>query len=182
MRIVTPDKRTPECEIPIPERKEVGTKRILVPVKGTPEAEIPLELAAELAKEFDAEIYLLRVVEWIDAFSGLRFDPDVLRMMEDAARYVNNLASRVDLPADRVRTLVSWSVDVAKEIISVAEKEDVDLIIMGSSRKGRFQRLLQGSVHQNVLKSQICAVTCVPMDAPQGNSSEPATTATRSRA
>lgn len=146
--------------------------RILIPVKGTPESEAPTVVAEQFGREFDAEIYLLRVVEWIDAFSGLRFDPDVLRMMEDAARYVDKLASRLDLPADRVHALVSWSDNVASEIINVAQNEDIDLIVMGTSRKGTVQRLLQGSVHRDVLHSQVCPVMCVPVEAAQVTSRE----------
>ncbi len=154
--------------------------RILIPVKGTPESEIPIPLAERLARELDAEIYLLRVVEWIDAFSGLRFDPDILQMMNDAARYLLELQSRFDLPADRTRPLVSWSDNVAKEIATIAEKEDIDLIIMGSSRKSWIRQLLQGCVHRDVLRSQVCPVMCVPLTAAQSGHRRQAMKATPS--
>ena len=135
--------------------------RILIPVKGTPESEAPTVVAEQFGREFDAEIYLLRVVEWIDAFSGLRFDPDILRMMEDAARYVDKLASRLDLPADRVHALVSWSDNVASEIINVAQNEDIDLIVMGTHGRGAISHVLLGSTTEKVVRKAGCAVLTV---------------------
>ena len=139
--------------------------RILIPVDGTPECETPIPMAQQLASELDAEIYLVRVVEVLDAFSSLRFDPDILRMMEDAARYLRELVSRFELPADRTRRLVGRGDDAAKEIITIAEAKGIDLIIMASHCKGRLQRLAQGSVYQGVLGSRVCPVLGVPLPA-----------------
>ena len=164
MRISIPVKGTPEREIPIPlaqERKE-KTMRILVPVDGTPQSERSIPLAQRLASEVNGEIYLVRVVVWIDAFSGLRVDPDILQMMNDAARYLSKLASRFELPADRVRPLVSWSANAAKEIIAIAENEDIDLIIMSCRRKGWLRWLMRGCVYCDVVRSHVCPVMCVP--------------------
>jgi len=137
--------------------------RILVPVEGTPECEISIPLAQQLASELDAEICLVRVVVWIDALSGLKFDPDILRMMDDAARYLAEVESRFELPADRTRRLVSWSDNAAKEIVTIAENEDIDLIIMATHCKGWLQRLAQGSVYRDVVRSQVCPVLCAPL-------------------
>jgi nucleotide-binding universal stress UspA family protein len=164
MRILIPAKDTPKREIPIllaQERKE-RPMRILVPVKGTPECEAPILRAQQLASARDAEIHLVRVVVWIDAFSGLRFDPDILRMLDDAARYLDELVSRFELPADRTRCLVSWSDNAAKEIISIAKKEGIDFAIMSCRRKSWLRYLARGCVYCDVVRSHICPVLCVP--------------------
>jgi nucleotide-binding universal stress UspA family protein len=146
------------------EERKKSAMRILVPVNGAGECEIPIALARQLAGAAGAEIYLVRVVEWIDAFSGLRFDPDILQMMDDAARYLVELASRLGLPADRTRPLVSWSDNAAKEIINIAKNENIDLIITASRRKGWLQRLAQGnSLCSHLVRSQVCPVLCVPL-------------------
>lgn len=185
MRISMPVKGTPEREIPIPfaqERKE-KTMRILVPLEGTPESEISIPVAQQLASEVGAEIYLARVVVWIDAFSGLRVDPDILQMMNDAARYLGELTSRFELPADRVRPLVSWSANPAKEIIAIAENEGIDLIIMSCRRKGWLRWLMRGCVYCDVVRSHVCPVMCVPPAVahagPRDGARRPAMAATR---
>jgi nucleotide-binding universal stress UspA family protein len=115
-----------------------------------------------LSTELDAEIYLARVVVWIEAFSGLRFDPDILRMMEDAKKYLGKLASRFDLPADRTVPIVRYGDNTAKQIITVAEDEDIDLIIMGGRCKGWLKRLAKGSVYWGVVRSRVCPVCVFP--------------------
>jgi len=145
-----------------PEVRKKSAMRILVPVKGTPECEAPIRRAQQLASAGEAEIYLVRVAVWIDAFSGLRFDPDILQMMNDAARYLGELVSRFELPADRTRCLVSWSANAAKEIISIAEKEGIDLMIMSCRRKSWLRYLARGCVYCDVVRSHICPVLCVP--------------------
>lgn len=120
-----------------------------------------------MSTELDAEIYLARVVVWIEAFSGLRFDPDILRMIEDAKRYLGELASRFDLPVDRTVPIVRYSDNTAKQIITVAEDEDIDLIIMGGRCKGWLERLAKGSVYWGVVRSRVCPVCVVPFPAPK---------------
>jgi nucleotide-binding universal stress UspA family protein len=160
--------------------------RILIPVDGTDECESPIPVAEQLANALDAEIYLVRVVEVMDAFSPLRFDPDILQMMEDAARYLSALVSRFELPKDRTKCLVGRGDDAAKEIITIAEVKGIDLIIMGSRHKGWLQRLARGCVYCDVLDSEACPVLCLPAPA-QGSAVDiaqwqrsPATVATRS--
>lgn len=165
----------------MPEARKKSAMRVLVPVNGTPECEIPIALARQLAGAAGAEIYLVRVVEWIDAFSGLRFDPDILRMMDDAARYLVELASRLGLPEDRTRPLVSWSDNAAKEITTIAKNESIDLIIVASRRKGWLQRLTQGNgLYSHLVRSQVCPVLCAPLPGAQASRRDRATVATQS--
>lgn len=115
-----------------------------------------------MASDLDAHIYLVRVVVWVDAFSGLRFDPDILRMIENAKIYLCELASRFELPPDRTVPLVRYGHNAAKEIITVAENEGIDLVILVSRCKGWFRRVAQGSVCSEVVRSRVCPVLCVP--------------------
>jgi nucleotide-binding universal stress UspA family protein len=115
-----------------------------------------------LAGELDAEIFLARVVVVIDAFSGLRFDPDILRMIDDAKRYLAELESRFEMPMDRTVPIVPYGDNAAKELITIAEKEGIDLIMMASHCKDGLQRLTQGSVYWDVVRSRLCPVCACP--------------------
>lgn len=137
--------------------------KILIPVDGSEECEASIPVAQKLANAVDAHIYLLRVVEVRDAFSPVRFDPDTLRMMEDAAKYLSGLVSRFELPKGRTTYLVGRSDDAAKEIIGMVEREGIDLIIMASHCKGVLQQLTRGSVYYGVLTSKACPVLGVPL-------------------
>ena len=49
----------------------------------------------------------------------------------------------------------------AKAILEVANEENVDLIVMGSSGKSGFDRFIMGSVADKVVNSAKCAVLVV---------------------
>ncbi|UCH86714.1 MAG: universal stress protein [Dehalococcoidia bacterium] len=153
--------------------------RILVPVEGTPECEEPISLAQQLASAADAEIYLLRVIEVPGGLSPFRSGHDITRMMDDAVRYLSELASRVELPEDRTRRVVREGLNVASEIITFAEIEGMDLIIMASHCRGWLGRLAQGSVCSEVMRSRVCPVLCVPLPRTQAGHRQHAMTATR---
>jgi nucleotide-binding universal stress UspA family protein len=153
--------------------------RILIPVDGTPECEAPIPFARRVANEVEADMYLVRVVEVRNAVSPARIEPRTVQMMQDAEKYLGELASRFELPADHTRRVVSQSKDVAKEISKIAERESIDLIVMASHCKGWLQRLTKGSVYHGVLTSQACPVLSVPVPAQGAERGERAAPALR---
>lgn len=136
--------------------------RILVPLDGTLESEAAIPVARRLAEALDAEICLLHVVEVLDAFSPLRFDPEIAQMMENRAIYLGELMPPHELPADRTVCRVEHSDDAAAEIVAVAEKEAVDLIVMATRCSSWLQRMARGSVYREVLGAEACPVLGIP--------------------
>jgi nucleotide-binding universal stress UspA family protein len=59
-------------------------------------------------------------------------------------------------------TIVERKGDPATRIVDEAEREHVDLIVMGTRGLGRGQRLLLGSVSDEVLRHAPCRVLVVP--------------------
>jgi len=51
------------------------------------------------------------------------------------------------------------------EIINIAKKKEIDLIIMGSHGRTGLERVLFGSVAQRVVRRAACPVLTVPMPA-----------------
>ena len=143
--------------------------RILIPLDGTPECEVSIPLAQQLAIGLDAEICLLRVIEVPGGFSALGSAHDMVRMMDDAVSYLSDLTSRFELPEDRTRRVVREALNAAAEIITFAETEDIDLIIMASHCRGWLGRLAQGSVCSEVVRSRVCPVLCVPLPRAQAS-------------
>lgn len=153
--------------------------RILIPLDGTRECEKPIPLAQQLADAADAEICLMRVIEVPGGVSPLRSGHDIVRMMDDAARYLSELTSRFELPEDRTRHVIREALNAASEIITFAEIEGIDLIIMVSHCRGWLGRLTQGSVCSEVIRSRGCPVLCVPLPRAQAGRRQRAMTATR---
>jgi len=136
--------------------------RIMVPVDGTPECEEAVPAAAKLAKGLGADIYLVRIVEAIDAFSPLRHEPEIAMMVKETTAYLHDLMHRWELPPERTRCLVNYADKVAKEIIELAKSKDIDLIVMTTHGRKGLQRLAQGSARDEVVRARACPVMVVP--------------------
>jgi nucleotide-binding universal stress UspA family protein len=138
------------------------TMRILVPVDGTRECEEAVPLAARMAESFGADIYLVRLVEVIDAFSPYRYDPDVIKIVGETREYLHDLVTRWELPVEKTQCLVQHTDNAAKELVTIAKTKDVDLIVMATHGKKGLRRFFQGSVSDEVIKVRACPVMVVP--------------------
>jgi len=88
--------------------------------------------------------------------------PERLRMIlrrrgDDATKYIENIAKKEGLETER------WIVDgnPADEILKLAEKESVDLIVMGTLGSSGIERFLLGSVADKVIRSSRIPVLTV---------------------
>lgn len=125
--------------------------RILVPVDGSPLSEAILPVAEALARDYGAELLLLRAVRPGagpgSAVLGSAVDP-----VAEAANYLKRIAETLRAGGlARVR----WDVRQAAEeqaITTAATRERVDLIAMTTHGRGGIARLLLGSVAERVIR------------------------------
>jgi len=146
--------------------------RILVAVDGSTEGEVALPVAARVVDALNADIHLLQVLGGFATVKGHvhhepewtgGIGPEVLAIMKKARTYLDELVSRYELPADRTRCLVGRNENTAKEIITIARNNGIDLIVMSSHCRGWLGELAQGSVCSEVVHSRACPVLCVPL-------------------
>jgi nucleotide-binding universal stress UspA family protein len=142
--------------------KRGKTMRIMVPVDGAPECEEAVPMAARLAEGLGADVYLVRVVEAIDAFSPLRHDPEIATMVKGTRAYLHDLAYRWELPTEQTQCLVTHTDNAAKELIELAKANEIDLIVMATHGKKGLRRWAQGSVTDEVIRAKVCPVITVP--------------------
>jgi EmrB/QacA subfamily drug resistance transporter len=135
-------------------------KRILVAVDGSLNGERAAEKAIQFAKDYAAELLVLRVVKtpvsYLPATPTGSGGPAVIReyydlAQKDARGYVDVVVAKargegVEASGEVVRTTVS----PAGAIVGRARLEHVDLIIIGSRGLDRSRRLLLGSVSAGV--------------------------------
>lgn len=133
-------------------------KKILCPIDYSPPSLAALQAASELAEHFDAELQVLHVLPPTPAFP-----PDVVVIAvagicpsdtergDDAMLHLNNLiVERVPLA---VRALGKVKIGpTAQEINSVAEDNDIDLIVMGTHGTTGWRHLAFGSVTESVMR------------------------------
>ena len=142
--------------------------RILVPTDFGPAAGAALDYAITLARQFEASLRLLHVVD--DPFvAGAAWGSEVYvgpvpamreTLVDEAAAKLSAQLERADVgpvPA-RSEVRIGRPADLIRE---VAEQEACDLIVMGTHGRTGMAHLLMGSVAERVLRTAPCPVMTV---------------------
>jgi nucleotide-binding universal stress UspA family protein len=129
--------------------------RILVPTDFSVCSMWALRYAEELARRFGAEIVLLHVDQ------ALAPGSELAQTRHEASREeldgLVTLLGRRDVPARKVLRFGG----PAEEVLSTAEAEDADLIVMGTHGRTGMAHVLMGSVAENVMRRSPCPVLTV---------------------
>lgn len=130
-------------------------KKILLAVDLTEDLPDAAEYTAWLAKHLDADVTVLNVTPDAAHFSGFIISPDYTKDFTTQLESGAQKAMAEFLPkyftGIRVKGLVVQG-DPAEEIMTCADEQDMDLIIMASHGRKGLDRLLLGSVVQKVAK------------------------------
>ena len=146
----------------------LGIKKILVTIDGSENSKKAAEYAISLAKKYDAELIIL-YSELGFAYSNLlgvttpRAIKDVLETQKkDVQKWFDEIKSKLANTKISVtdRIIVSVS-SIVGEIVGFADKEKVDLIILGTRGRTGFKKLLLGSVAEGVVNHSSCPVMIV---------------------
>ena len=137
-------------------------KKILVPTDGSEFAKKSQRHALFLAKVSGAEIVAVSVTE-NNFVNGLPLDDEIYQLNQVLnERSEENLKEFDKLNEDDIKiTHIIREGSPARVILEVANEEQVDLIVMGSSGKSGFDRFIMGSVADKVVNSAKCAVLVV---------------------
>jgi nucleotide-binding universal stress UspA family protein len=137
------EKVSRHSEIPVLIAGEKRTvSKLLVPVDGSESSDKAVKYAASLAKKLGAKLTLLHVQE--SRLFGHR--PELSKaigkgILSNAAEKLQGMTFDQKLESG----------DAARKITEIAEKEDYDMIVMGSKGHGAIERFLLGSVINHVL-------------------------------
>ena len=125
-------------------------KKILVPIDGSEYSMRALEKAKELGEFYKAEITLLTVID-TGRFMTIDFEQDMLNTGIESGQELLLKYSQV-LEAYPYGFKSTYRLgDIANEIITVAEENNFDLIVIGSRGLGMFTRSLLGGVSHKVV-------------------------------
>ena len=135
-------------------------KKILVPQDITDIAERPVELALELARQGGGRVTLLSVID--DSFPN----PDILSFQMPWADYYRHLREEAETRLDALqKKLGGGRAEVvvvrgkpATAIVSFAEEEGFDLIVMGTHSPRGLRHAIMGSVARRVIHDAPCPV------------------------
>lgn len=129
---------------------------VLVATDGSPHAERALDEAIEIARRFDAELYVLSVVD--DRLARSAATKESYRELADrAVRVAERRAAERSIG---VTTAVESGVP-ASEIIDYASENGIDLVVVGHKGRTGLDRFVVGSVAERVVRGAKSSVLVV---------------------
>lgn len=135
-----------------------GIRRIAHPTDLSPTSDNALAWAVHLAEAYDAEMLLLHVVP----------PPTPLFEAESPAKAqaaldLSLLLARIKLKGIAARGFVLCGTrSIDHQILKAAQREKIDVIIMGTRGRTGLSRLLVGSIASRVISRARCPVLVVP--------------------
>jgi APA family basic amino acid/polyamine antiporter len=142
-------------KVEMPEYRDIPIKKILVPTLGGPSTETA-QHAAKIAREYDAELTALYVIEIPNPLPLDTFFPAKLIEADKALDRAKAIASEYGVV--NVETRVVQGREAGPSIVETAKEEGFDLIVMGTRpQKGRSYTVLGRSV-DHVLRHAPCRV------------------------
>jgi nucleotide-binding universal stress UspA family protein len=133
--------------------------KILLPIDFSPSSEAALEMAADLAKHFHAELHLVNVIPMFPATTFPDMVPEAEFSREVRAFAERHLAKcHAALAARGVKSTSSVEVgnDVAGNIMEVVEHEHIDLVVISTHGISGWHPLVFGSIAEKVVKLVQC--------------------------
>ena len=166
-------------------RRDLPLKTVVVGYDGTHPAERALARAAQLAETFGSRVIVADVAapEPLQAMPGAfglmpyyglsepgpGVRPDEQLWQQHRGR-IESFLAETSIPYEFAGVVGQ----PADEIVDVAERNDADLIIVGTREPGFLERLLEGSVSQGVARRAHCDVLIVHPSAEERADDSPA--------
>jgi nucleotide-binding universal stress UspA family protein len=152
--------------------------RILLPIDFSPSSEAALEMASDLAKHFQAELYLLNVVPFFPATTMPDFIPEESFIQDAKSAVERNLAKCQKALAEKgVKSNSSIEVgnDVAGNIMEVVDREHIDMVIISTHGMSGWHPLVFGSIAEKVVKLVQCPLLLLRSPKPDTGTKTPST-------
>jgi nucleotide-binding universal stress UspA family protein len=133
--------------------------RILLPIDFSPSSEAALEMASDLAKHFQAELFLLNVVPFFPTTTMPDFVPEESFLQDARSAVERNLAKCHKALAEKgVKSTSAIEVgnDVAGNILETIDREHIDMLVISTHGMSGWHPLVFGSIAEKVVKLVQC--------------------------
>ena len=133
--------------------------KILLPIDFSPSSQAALEMAADLAKHFHAELHLVHVIPMFPTSTLPDFVPET-KFLQDARSVAERHLTKchADLAVRGVMSTFNVAVgnDIAGEIMEEAERESIDMVVISTHGISGWHPLVFGSIAEKVVKLVQC--------------------------
>lgn len=147
----------------------LSLSRLMVPLDGSPLAEQALPPAVEVARGAGGRLLLVRVEPWVATTLAATGEAAALVnvaeleavVAREAEQYLTDVRSR--LPSELTVETVVLRGSPAQELITYAEREQVDLTVMSTHGRGGLQRLVLGSTADRLVRAGLPCLLVRPI-------------------
>ena len=148
--------------------------KILVAIDGSHAAFDAADYAVMLAKQHNAQLFLLHVLHPEEYYSSLQFfeikqSSDSKELIEQAKIESNKWFDIIKKKIEedilekqmKIETAIIVSTATVDSILDYAEEKDIDLIVVGTRGRSGIKKLLLGSTASGIVTYASCPVTVV---------------------
>ena len=142
----------------------MNLKRILCALDLSDHSKTVADYARSLAKLTGASVIAVYAAPTLTQYTGFHVPPNTIdsfvgEIVSGAERSMSEFVAEnfADVEAKGV-VVVGYA---AEEILAMAEREQADMIIMGTHGRKGIDRILFGSVAEKVVKSSVCPVLTI---------------------
>jgi nucleotide-binding universal stress UspA family protein len=135
--------------------------KILVPIDFSPSSQTALDMAADLAQHFHAELHLVNVIPFFPTTTLPDFVPEETMLEAAKSRAEGHLAKcRKALSEFGVKSTSAIEVgnDIAGNIMEAVEREHIDMVVISTHGISGWHPLVFGSIAEKVVKLAQCPV------------------------
>jgi nucleotide-binding universal stress UspA family protein len=144
----------------------ITLKHILVATDFSEASEAALDYGRNFARTFGATLHVLHVIENVFVNVGTDFGlAEVASLREDleaaARRKLETVVAEDDRRELNAKAVLLTSNSAALGIVTYADENKIDLILIGTHGRGTFSKLLLGSVAEKIIRTAPCPVLTV---------------------
>jgi len=157
-------------------------KKILLPIDFSSSSQAALEMAADLAKHFHAELYLVNVIPVFPTTTLPDMIPEAEFIREARTFAEQHLAKcHASLAARGVKSTSSVEVgnDIAGNIMEVVEREHIEMVVISTHGISGWHPLVFGSIAEKVVKLVQCPLLLLRSAKPDASGKIPARRSTK---
>ena len=150
--------------------------KILLPIDFSSSSQAALEMAADLAQHFHAELYLVNVIPFFPVTTLPDFVPEEAFLKEARMHAEEHLSKCLAVLTSRgVKATSSVEVgnDIAGNIMEVVDHEHIDLVVISTHGISGWHPLIFGSIADKVVKLVQCPLLLLRSAKPESGAKNP---------
>ncbi len=140
---------------------------ILVPYDGSKPSIRAFKIALDMAKKHGSKLKVVTFIGEADVgawYIDVKLNKEIMKKAKNfSKKYLSRLEDMAKKEGVRISSDVIETDSIVKELLSFTKSKKIDLIVMGASGRGRFDKLMLGSIANGVSQRAKCPVLIIKL-------------------